>query len=72
MVLKQAPHPAAAQLLANYMVTPEGQQLVNRRYGAVLKNIPDTFFVAPRRQKLSDLTPAKVTAFRETWSSEFH
>lgn len=71
MVLKQAPHPAAAQLLANYMVTPEGQQLVNRRYGAVLKNIPDTFFVPPRRQKLSDLTPAKVTAFRETWSSEF-
>jgi len=72
MVLKQAPHSAAAQLLADFMVTPEGQQAVNRRYGAVLKNIPDTFFVPPRQQKLSDLTPAKVTAFQQAWNGMFH
>jgi iron(III) transport system substrate-binding protein len=71
MVLKQAPHPAAAQLLANYMVTPEGQQAVNRRYGSVLKNIPDTFYVPLRAQKLSDLTSAKITAYQQYWSGLF-
>jgi hypothetical protein len=34
--------------------------------------IPDTFYVQPRRQKLADLTPAKVTAFQANWNSLFH
>lgn len=72
MALKQAPHPAAAQLLIDFMATRAGQQALNRRYGAVLKNIPDTFYVLPRRQKLADLTPAKVTAFQESWNKLFH
>ncbi len=72
MALKQAPHPAAAQLLIDFMATRAGQQALNRRYGAVLKNIPDTFYVMPRRQKLADLTPAKVTAFQENWNKLFH
>ena len=71
MVLKGAPHPAAAQLLADYMVTPEGQQAVNRHYGSVLKNIPDTFYVPLRAQKLSNLTPAKISAFQQYWTSLF-
>jgi iron(III) transport system substrate-binding protein len=71
MVLKQAPHPNAAQLLADYMVTPEGQQAVNRHYGAVLKNIPDTFYVPLRAQKLSNLTSAKITAYQQYWTGLF-
>jgi iron(III) transport system substrate-binding protein len=71
MVLKQAKHPNAAQLLANYMVTPEGQALALQRYGSVLKGVPGTFAVPFRVQKLSDLTPAKVKAFQDRWKSLF-
>lgn len=71
MVLKQSKHPNAAQLLANFMVTPEGQALVHKRYGSVLQGVPDTFWVPFRIQKLSDLTPAKIKAFQERWKSLF-
>jgi len=71
MILKQAPHPNAAQLLANYLVTPAGQQALNHRYGAVLKGIPDTYYVPLRRQKLAELTPAKVAAYQAKWNSMF-
>lgn len=71
MILKQAPHPNAAQVLANYLVTPEGQEALNHRYGAVLKNIPDTYFVPLRRQNLKELTPQKVTEYQTKWNSWF-
>jgi iron(III) transport system substrate-binding protein len=71
MILTKAPHPAAAQLLSNFLVTREGQQLLNRRYGSVLKGVPGTFYVAPRIQKLSELTPAKISAFQKSWNTMF-
>lgn len=71
MVLKQAPHPNAAQLLADYFVTPEGQALVHKSYGSVLKNVPGTFYVPFREQKLSNFTPAKVKAFNDNWDRLF-
>jgi iron(III) transport system substrate-binding protein len=71
MVLKQAPHPNAAQLLADYFVTPEGQALVHKSYGSVLKGVPGTFYVPFRDQKLSNFTPAKVKAFNENWDRLF-
>lgn len=71
MVLKQAPHPNAAQLLADYFVTPEGQGLVHKSYGSVLKNVPGTFYVPFREQKLSNFTPAKVKAFNDNWDRLF-
>jgi iron(III) transport system substrate-binding protein len=71
MILKQAPHPAAAQLLANYIVSPEGQALVDNGFGAVYPNIPGTYYVTPRVQKLSDFTPAKIAAFDAKWVSMF-
>jgi iron(III) transport system substrate-binding protein len=71
MILKQAPHPAAAQLLANYIISPEGQALVDNGFGAVYPNIPGTYYVAPRVQKLSDFTPAKIAAFDAKWVSMF-
>ena len=71
MVLKQSKHPNAAQLLANFMVTPEGQALVHKRYGSVLKGVPGTFWVPFRQQKLSDLTPAKIKAFQDRWKALF-
>jgi iron(III) transport system substrate-binding protein len=71
MILKQAPHPAAAQVLADYMLSAEGQQSINHHIGSVLKNVPETSYVIPRIQKLSELTPAKVTAFQSYWNGLF-
>jgi iron(III) transport system substrate-binding protein len=71
MILKQAPHPSAAQLFANYLVTPEGQRALNHRYGAVLKGIPGTYDVPLRRQNLKELTPQKVSEYQAKWSSWF-
>ena len=71
MILKQAPHPAAAQLLANYMESPEGQATVSATAGAIYPNIPNTFYAKPRVQHLNDFTAAKVNAFIAQWSSLF-
>jgi iron(III) transport system substrate-binding protein len=71
MILRKAPHPAAAQLLANYMVTPEGQAAINKGFGAVMRDIPGTYFVPPRVIKLSDFTPKKVSDYITYWNSLF-
>jgi iron(III) transport system substrate-binding protein len=71
MILSKAPHPAAAQLLSDFLVTREGQQLLNRRYGAVLRNVPGTYFVTLRVQNLAELTPAKIAAFQRSWNAMF-
>ena len=61
----------AAQLLINYLVTKEGQQSSQRHLGAVIKNVPDTFYVEPRQQNLLALTPRKVTEFQHFWNELF-
>lgn len=71
MVLKKAPHPNAAQLFVDYLVTKAGQQSSQRHLGAVLRDVPDTFYVTPRKQNLLDLTPQKVTEFQAYWNSVF-
>lgn len=71
MILKQAPHPAAAQLLANYLLTPEGQGFVDQGFGSVYPNIPGTFYATPRVQRLNDFTKAKVDAFNAQWVALF-
>lgn len=71
VVLKGAPHPNAAQLLLNYLVTKEGQQTSQHHLGAVVKNVPQTYYIKPYQQVLADLTPSKVTAFQNYWHSLF-
>jgi iron(III) transport system substrate-binding protein len=71
MILQKAAHPAAAQLLADYLVSREGQAVINKDAGAVLKNVPDTLYVAPRTVKLSELTPKKIEAFQTKWNGLF-
>ena len=48
-----------------------GQAAVNHRYGSVLKNVPEAFYVPLRSQKLSNLTPQKITAYQHYWDSLF-
>ena len=71
MILKQAPHPAAAQLFANYLESPSGQALVMSTQGAIYPDIPNTFYAKPRVQHLNDFTKAKVDAFNAQWVSLF-
>jgi iron(III) transport system substrate-binding protein len=71
MILKQAPHPAAAQLFANYLVTQEGQALSQRAAGTVRQDVKNAFFVTPRQQNLKALAPSAVTAFQQSWNDLF-
>jgi iron(III) transport system substrate-binding protein len=70
-IMKRAPHPAAAQLLADYMVSAEGQAVVAHNTGAVVKKVKSTYYVAPRIPKLKELTPAKVAAYQAYWNNLF-
>jgi iron(III) transport system substrate-binding protein len=71
MVMKDAPHPNAAQLLMDYLVTKEGQRTSSHHTGAVLKGVPETYYLVPRKQNLLALTPQKVTAFQNYWNGLF-
>ncbi len=71
LILKQAPHPAAAQLLADYLISPEGNKYADHGFGAVYPKIEGTYYAKPRIVKLNDFTPAKVKAFNDEWVSLF-
>ena len=71
LILKQAPHPAAAQLLADFMISPEGQKYSDHGFGADYPGIDGTYYAKPRIVKLNDFTPAKVKAFTDQWVSLF-
>jgi iron(III) transport system substrate-binding protein len=71
LILKQAPHPAAAQLLADYMMSPEGQGFDDAGFGADFPNIAGTFYAKPRIVNVNDFTPAKIAAFTANWVSLF-
>ena len=73
MILNTAPHPNAGQLFANYMVTAEGQEVVQATGGSVLPDIPGTLIYNEdvREQDLSKLTPEAVAAYQEKWNGLF-
>jgi iron(III) transport system substrate-binding protein len=73
MVLTSAPNPNAGQLLANYMVTAEAQEVLQATGGSVLPDIPGTLITnaETREQDLSKLTPEAVAAYQEKWNGLF-
>jgi len=73
MIVTTAPHPNAGQLLANYMVTREGQEVVQATGGSVLPDVPGTLITNAevRKQDLSKLTPEAVEAYQAKWSDLF-
>ncbi len=71
IILKQAPHPNAAQLLADFLVTKDGQQTSQHASGTVIKGVPEAYYAPPRNQKLSNLTPKKIAEFQARWNSLF-
>lgn len=71
VIMKTAPHPNAAQLLADYMLSPEGQKLANAGFGALYPNIQGTFYAKIRDVDVNDFTTAKVQAFNDQWVTLF-
>jgi iron(III) transport system substrate-binding protein len=71
MILKNSPHPNAAQLLANYLVSTEGESIVDKGFGSTYPNVPGTFYAPPRVARANDLAPDKVQAFIDRWSKLF-
>jgi iron(III) transport system substrate-binding protein len=68
-IVKGAPHPNAAQLLADYMVTRAGMGAAQHLTGAVIKGIPETFYAEPRSPKL--LTSKQIADFQASWDKLF-
>lgn len=73
MIMNDAEHPNAAQLLADFMVTAEGQQLVVGVASSVLPDVPGALLTNEevRQQDLDALTPEAVAAYQEKWNSLF-
>jgi iron(III) transport system substrate-binding protein len=71
LILKQAPHPNAAQVLANYMMSPGGQALLNFGLGTAYPGVADSTYAPPRVARSNDLSPAKVKAFIDRWTKLF-
>jgi iron(III) transport system substrate-binding protein len=71
IVLRRAPHPNAAQVVFNYMLTKEGHSLVQKRLGSPLNGVPGTFYVVPRQQNLKESTAERVTAYQKYWDGLF-
>lgn len=71
-VLSAAPHPNAAQVLADFMVTAEGQAALNTGYASVLggagsvANAADIALPDPEQ-----LTSEKIATYQQTWESLF-
>ena len=68
-----APHPNAAQLLANFMVSADGQAEIAKNLSAVLPNIPGALTTNDRVrvQDPAALTPEKVAAYQAGWNAMF-
>ncbi|GAA2454442.1 extracellular solute-binding protein [Actinomadura vinacea] len=73
MALKSAPHPNAAQLIADFIIGEQGQEAIARTHASVLPNIPGTVgnTSTVRKQDLAQLTPEKVREFQAKWNQDF-
>ena len=73
MVLSSAPNPNAAQVLANYMVTPEGQAAMSAGYGAAFPDVPGSTANAQdvAEQDPALQTPEAVAAYLTEWQGLF-
>ncbi|MFC8043546.1 ABC transporter substrate-binding protein [Nocardia sp. NPDC057353] len=71
--LSAAPHPNAAQVLVDFMVTGAGQAALNSGYAAALPDVPGAVVQAQTitLPETADLTPDKVSAYSQEWSRRF-
>jgi iron(III) transport system substrate-binding protein len=72
-ILQTAPHPNAAQVLANFMITQPGQEAIARKAASVLPDVPGTVTTVDkvRVQDLSVLTADFVAEYQAKWNDLF-
>lgn len=77
-VLASAPNPNAAQLLADFLVSPKGQEAISHDYLSVLPDVPGTGVkgstVTAQDVELGDpdtLDPESVEKFQAEWEQKF-
>jgi iron(III) transport system substrate-binding protein len=70
-LLKSAPHPNAAQVLADFMITKEGQSAIARKNASVLPDIPGAVDETKNVRKPANLTPEQVREYQEKWDEMF-
>ena len=73
MILESAPNPNAAQLLADFIITRDGQEAIAARNASAIPDVPGAvaFIDDVRRQDLEQLTPEAVADFQAEWNSLF-
>ena len=72
-VLDIAPHPNAAQVLVDYIVSPEGQAIVAKGNASTLPDIPGTLvdITSVPEQDTEKITPDFVAQYLEEWRQSF-
>jgi iron(III) transport system substrate-binding protein len=73
LILETAPNPCAAQLLADFLITTEGQEAVARKAASVLPDIEGAVTTVDqvREQDLEVLTPEFVAEYQQKWNELF-
>ena len=70
-LLKSGPHPNAAQLLADFMITKDGQAAIARKNAAVLPDVPGAVAEVANVRKPSTMTPEQVKEYEQKLSGLF-
>ena len=72
-ILNNAPHPNAAQVLANFIITQPGQEAIAHEAASVLPDIEGAVTTVDkvRRQDLAVLTPEFVAEYQAKWNGLF-
>lgn len=72
-ILQTAPHPNAAQVLANFIITQPGQEAIARKAASVLPDITGSVTTVDkvRVQDLAVLTPEFVAEYQAKWNDLF-
>jgi iron(III) transport system substrate-binding protein len=73
LILETAPNPCAAQLLADFLITTEGQEAIARKAASVLPDIEGAVATVDqvREQDLDVLTPEFVAEYQQKWNELF-
>ena len=72
-ILQTAPHPNAAQVLSNFIITQPGQEAIARKAASVLPDITGAVTTVDkvRVQDLAVLTPELVAEYQAKWNDLF-
>ncbi len=70
-LLKSSPHPNAAQVLADFMITKEGQAAIARKAGSVLPDVPGAVAYTNDVRKPSTQTPEQIKEYEQKLNDLF-